>query len=80
MCQGGSDAVQTVVITDYDTSGSQLQDGVDGLIVPLNNAECASGIISLLQDPDRMKELAQNCSQRDYSNSSEIKKIYDLIQ
>lgn len=69
-----------VVITDYDTSGSQLQDGVDGLIVPLNNAECASGIISLLQDPDRMKELAQNCSQRDYSNSSEIKKIYDLIQ
>ena len=69
-----------VVITDYDTSGSQLQDGTDGLIVPLNNAECASEIVSLLQDPDRMKELAQNCSRKDYSNASEIKKIYELIQ
>lgn len=69
-----------VVITDYDTASSQLQDGVDGLIVPLGNAECANGIISLLQDPDKMKELAYNCSQRDYSNTAEIKKIYDLIQ
>ena len=69
-----------VVITDYATSASQLEDGVDGVIVPMDNAGCAAGIAALLRNPARMRQLSENCAKRDYTNSAEIKKIYALME
>lgn len=69
-----------VVITDYATSASQLADGVDGVIVPMDNAGCAAGIAALLRDPVRMQQLSENCAKRDYTNSAEIEKIYALME
>ena len=69
-----------VVITDYATSDSQLEDGVDGVIVPMDNAGCAAGIAALLRDPVRMRALSENCAKRDYTNSAEIEKIYALME
>ena len=69
-----------VVITDYATSGSQLEDGVDGVIVPMDNAGCAAGIAALLRDPARMQQLSENCAKRDYTNSAEVGKIYALME
>ena len=65
---------------NYDTSGSQLEDGVDGVIVPMDNEGCANGIISLLRDSKKMKELENNCKKRDYSNAGEIEKIYRMME
>ncbi len=69
-----------VVITNYATSGSQLEDGVDGVIVPMDNAGCAAGIAALLRDPVRMQQLSENCKKRDYTNSAEVAKIYALME
>ena len=69
-----------VVITNYATSGSQLEDGVDGVIVPLDNAGCAAGIAAVLRDPARMQQLSENCAKRDYTNSAEVEKIYALME
>ena len=69
-----------VVITNYATSGSQLEDGVDGVIVPMDNAGCSAGIAALLRDPARMQQLSENCASRDYTNSAEIEKIYALME
>ena len=69
-----------VVITDYATSASQLADGVDGVIVPMDNAGCAAGIAALLRDPARMQRLSENCAKRDYTNSAEVEKIYALME
>ena len=69
-----------VVITDYGTSGSQLEDGVDGVIVPMNNVGCAAGIAALLRDSARMQQLSENCAKRDYTNSAEVEKIYALME
>ncbi len=69
-----------VVITNYATSGSQLEDGVDGVIVPMDNAGCAAGIAVLLRDPARMQQLSENCQKRDYTNSAEVEKIYALME
>ena len=69
-----------VIITNYATSASQLEDGVDGVIVPMDNAGCAAGIAALLRDPARMRQLSENCAKRDYTNSAEIKKIYALME
>lgn len=69
-----------VVITNYATAASQLEDGVDGLIVPMDNESCAAGIAALLRSPERMQQLADNCKQRDYTNSAEVEKIYTLMR
>lgn len=69
-----------VVITNYATSGSQLDDGADGLIVPMDNAGCAAGIAALLRNPARMRQLSETCKTRDYTNSAEIEKIYALME
>ena len=69
-----------VVITNYATSGSQLEDVMDGVIVPMDNAGCAAGIAALLRDPARMQRLSENCAKRDYTNSAEVEKIYALME
>lgn len=67
-----------VVITDFATSASQLEDGVDGIIVPMDNAGCADGIAVLLKDPEKMKRMSENCKKREYTNAAEVEKLYDL--
>ena len=69
-----------VIITNYATSASQLEDGVDGVIVPVDNEGCARGIADVLSNVNRMKKLSENCCKRDYSNRDEVKKIYALIK
>ena len=69
-----------VIITKYDTSDSQLEDGTDGIVVPMDNEGCASGIAALLRDPERMRQLSENCKKRDYTNSAEVEKIYALTE
>lgn len=68
-----------VVITRYATSASQLEDGVDGVIVPMDNEGCAAGIAALLRNPEKMRQLSENCKNRDYSNAAEVEKIYQLM-
>lgn len=69
-----------VLITRYATSASQLEDGMDGIIVPMDNQGCADGIIRLLRNPQRMKQLSDTCKLRDYSNKDEVEKLYGLME
>lgn len=69
-----------VAITRYATSASQLEEDVDGAIVPMDNAGCAAGIAALLRDPQRMARLSGTCSARDYSNAQEVEKLYRLME
>lgn len=66
-----------VVISDYPTSASQLDDGIDGKIVPLKNF--AQGLADIIADTGLRQKLIENCAVRDYSNRSEIDKIYSLL-
>ena len=68
-----------VLITRYTSSKDQLEDGVDGVIVPMDNEGCAEGIAALLRDPERMKQLSQTCKSRDYSNRQEVEKLYRIV-
>ena len=69
-----------VVITDYATSASQLEDGVDGVIVPMDNEGCAAGIAAVLRDEALRQKLTENTKIRDYTNAGEIEKIYRLLE
>ena len=65
-----------VVITNYATAKSQLEDGVDGIIVSMDNEKCAEQIEQVLKDDEKMKRISQKCMEKDYSNATEIEKIY----
>lgn len=69
-----------VIITNYATSASQLEDGVDGVIVPMDNEGCANGIADVLRNSKLMESLIENCKQRDYANTPEVKKLYRIIE
>ena len=68
-----------VIITNYSTANSQLKDGVDGIIVSMDNETCANDIISVIEDMDLRNKLISNCKKREYSNKKEIFKFYSLI-
>lgn len=69
-----------VVISDYATSSSQLKDGIDGIIVPMEPKVCAAAIVKLIRDKNRLKELSNGCKNNNYSNKNEISKLYSLFE
>ena len=68
-----------VIITDYPSANSQITNGFDGVIVPMDNQKCAEGIFNVLNNGKLQKELIANTKITDYSNSKEIEKLYKLI-
>lgn len=68
-----------VIITDYPSANSQVTNGFDGVIVPMDNQKCAEGIFNVLNNGKLQKELIANTKITDYSNSKEIEKLYKLI-
>lgn len=67
------------IITNYNTSQSQLRDGVDGVIVPMQPQEAAQAIIDVIENRELRQTLHENCKSTNYSNASEIEKFYALI-
>lgn len=68
-----------VVVTNYPTANSQIQNGVDGVIVPMDIKESAEGIAEMIQDVTRQKQIVEYLKTHDYGNVSEVEKIYNLI-
>ena len=69
-----------VVITNFETSKSQLIDGFDGVIVPMDNEGCAEGICNLIKDKELQQILIENTKITDYTNKQELEKIYALLE
>ena len=68
-----------VIITNYPTAKSQIQDGVDGIICGIDNESIAHAIFSLARDQEKQEALAKYVSSHDYGNEKEIEKIYQLL-
>jgi glycosyltransferase involved in cell wall biosynthesis len=68
-----------VVVTNYPTASSQIKDGIDGVIVPMDNEGCASGIAKVIADTALQQRLINYLSTHDYGNESEVEKIYKLL-
>ena len=68
-----------VVITNYTTAQSQLNDGFDGAIVPIDNVGCANALADFILDKDKQNRFISNMKTTDYSNQNEVEKIYKII-
>lgn len=67
-----------VIVTHYPTAPSQIQDGQDGVIVPLEREACARAMIEVLKDEKLLASLTEYLAEHDYGNEGEIEKIYRL--
>lgn len=69
-----------VAVSHYATAPSQIQDGTDGVIVPMEETPCAEGIARLIQDADLQQRIVAYLQTHNYGNESEIEKIYSLVE
>ena len=68
-----------VVITDYPTAKSQIKNKVDGIIVPMDNENCANGMADFVLNHLLQHQIVDYLKNHDYGNMNEIKKLYNLI-
>ena len=63
-----------VVVTNYPTAKSQIQDGVDGKIVPMDNEGCAQGLAEFILNKELQKQVTEYLKTHDYGNEAEVRK------
>ena len=68
-----------VVVTNYPTAKSQIQDGIDGKIVPMDNEGCAQGLAEFIMNTELQKQIIEYLMTHDYGNMGEVDKLYKLI-
>lgn len=68
-----------VIVTDYPTASSQIQDGVDGVIVPMEIEACVKGMVDFIRNTEKQKAIIDYLSSHDYGNQSEIENIYKIV-
>lgn len=69
-----------VVITNYATASSQVEDGIDGIIVPNDIEGAAEGIAAFLQNKQKQQEIVAYLQNHHYGNEDEVKKIDYYLQ
>ncbi|NHM29264.1 glycosyltransferase [Neobacillus terrae] len=68
-----------ILITKYPTASSQIENGVEGLICDLSIPGLAKGIEEFYRNQEMKNILVKNISNKDYSNSYELDKLYKII-
>lgn len=68
-----------IVVTNYPTVYSSIRDGVNGIVVDLNEKAIAEALISMIADSSLRNELASTLKQDHVGNETEIMKYLDLF-
>ena len=68
-----------VVVTDYPTAKSQIRDGVDGVIVPMDNESCAQGMVDFIRNKTIQNQIVDYLKTHDYGNEGEAEKLDKII-
>ena len=68
-----------VIITRYPTAESQVKNGIDGVIIPLENELCAKGIYDFICDHEKQDRIKDYLYSSDYGNESEVEKFCAMI-
>ena len=69
-----------VVVTDYPTAKSQIKNGMDGVIVPIDNKNCAQGIADFIMDKELQHQIVDYLQCHDYGNVEEVEKIAHMLK
>ena len=64
-----------IAIADYTTAHSQIDDGVNGVIVPQDNEGCARGLMDFIGNKELQDKILDNVINSDWSKAEEFNKI-----
>lgn len=68
-----------ILITNYPTASSQLENGIEGVICDLSVQGLVNDIENFYLNQELKESLINNISNRDYSNRYELDKLYKII-
>ncbi|MCR4616173.1 MAG: glycosyltransferase [Clostridiales bacterium] len=68
-----------VVITNFTTAASQVKDGFDAVISPMDVKSVADDIQRLIDFPEEAEKLIRNTSASDYGNRDQVDLLYSLF-
>ena len=69
-----------VLITDFETAKSQVENGVDGIICPMDVQGVADAVMRLIAGKETIERLSRNCLERNYGNKDSLQAIYKFIE
>lgn len=68
-----------VIVTNYPTAPSQIQQGVDGVIVPMEIPGCVTKMVETLKDDTLKCSIVEYLETHDYGNMGEVEKVYKIM-
>ena len=68
-----------IVATNFDIIYDQIRDGENGIITDMNGLSVGRGILKLINDSKKRKEIIRNLSSESVGTEKEINKIYKII-
>ena len=68
-----------VVVTDYPTAKSQINNNIDGVIVPMDNVGCARGMVDFIRNIDLQQKIVNYLHNHDFGNKGELDILYKLL-
>lgn len=68
-----------VIVTNYPTAPSQIQQGVDGVIVPMDIPACVAQMVETLKNDKLKCSIVEYLRTHDYGNMGEVEKVYALL-
>lgn len=71
---------KSIMITNYSTANSQINNLKDGYICELSIEGIASGIETLYKDRELRRKISQCCKQENHENVKELDKLYKFIE
>lgn len=69
-----------IVVTNYPTIKDQVEDGKEGVVVPMNPEGIADGIEQMLTNISLREGIEKYLKSHEYGNQDEVQKYIDLIE
>ena len=69
-----------VVVSSYETASSQIRDGIDGVILPMETDVFARELIQIISDRKRLSGIADYCATHEFGNENAIENIFNLMR
>ncbi len=67
-----------VAITRYPTAASQVKEGLDGIIMPMDNEGCAQALSAFIRDKERQNAIIDYLQGHDYGNEQYARIVEDM--
>ncbi|MBR3835199.1 MAG: glycosyltransferase [Clostridia bacterium] len=69
-----------VAITNYATAESQIKNGIDGVIVPLENEKCAAALNDFIKDTALQEKILSHVINSDYSKAEGYINFQEILE